>query len=77
MKHPLITDAVPIPPRRHKGRSKYGFHIMGVGDSFFVKDGFLGSPCPAYNSMMLYNLKFDRKFRADNVHGGIRIWRVE
>lgn len=71
-----IQSGIPVPEinRNPKERnSKYPWHSMNVGDSFFVADltskGFAGTVYSA-------GKRSGKKFIARAVDGGVRIWRI-
>ena len=70
-----IQVGVPIAPIERKTRvSKYPWHAMEIGDSFFVADltarGFAGSVYSA-------GKRSGKKFTVRAMDGGVRVWRIE
>lgn len=67
----LIEKGIPIPEARTS--SKYPFHEMEVGDSFFVEKAGLQS---VYSILTRTNKKHAPKhWISRTVDGGVRIWR--
>ena len=70
-----IDADVPMPePATSTRTSKYPWQLMDVNDSFLVPDGNVKSlKTTAYAA----GKRYGAKFRAKEVEGGVRIWRVE
>lgn len=73
-----IEKNVPIPDNKKKGRkAMYPFHIMNVGDSFFVDDTL---PRSLYQTSRTFANRnsLDWKFKAyKEGENGTRIWRIK
>jgi hypothetical protein len=75
-----IEHGIPIPALYRKGESKYPWHQMAVGDSFFVpssarQGAYIASGVP--RSIRYSGAKFSvRKSEKDGVPG-FRVWRVK
>ena len=68
---PMVTVQSNI--NRHRAR-KYPFEFMDVNDSFFVRNGSMGTLSA---SVGRYNRDMNpKKFSARTVSGGVRVWRV-
>ncbi len=69
-----IDKGVPLPKRQVKGTTKYPWPALKVGESFLIPGGSLTnlrSSCSAAGKR--YNMKFTARL----VDGGVRIWRVK
>ena len=66
-----IEKNIPIP---RKGKQKYPFSKMEIGDSFFLENSTIGKvAAEAYREKKATN----RMYVARSIDGGVRIWRVE
>lgn len=70
-----IDKSVPIPAKR-KGRSKYPFATMEVGDSFLVD---AASRIKTVSALAVYKKKAHpkQKFTVRRVEDGVRVWRIK
>ena len=75
----MIEKGIPVPPPRHgtsqsnAARTKYPWADMDIGDSFLVRDK---SQNAMATTASYHAKKLGRNFRAANVEGGVRVWRV-
>jgi hypothetical protein len=80
-----IDEGIPVPPRasRSPGESKYPFVHMEVGDSFLVPvDAANGDTTTKARGRIAQactkaSKRYDVKFIARAVSGGVRVWRSE
>lgn len=66
-----IEKDVPIPEVTGKGKSKYPFHSMEVGDSIFSESRSIRQAAYAHAR------RNNKKFIVRYVEGGYRVWRTE
>ena len=69
-----IEKAIEVPPIKTGRYTKYPFHEMNIGDSFFAID------IPAENlrsAASYFGLRNKRKYMVRKVDGGVRCWRME
>ena len=71
-----IDKSIPIPT---PARSKYPFHELSVGESFFVAaSGYTTSVYRGVQSLThYYSRGSGKKFVMRSVDGGVRVWRTE
>ena len=76
-----IDKSVPLPEsakfKRQRGKTKYGFENMEIGDSIFFDGESSTDGCRPYLSASAYGAKYNKRFIARTVFGGVRVWRVE
>ena len=63
-----IDKGVPLPGKC----TKYPWEQMGIGDSFFVKNGNQARVGASATNAA----RFGKKFTTRKVDGGVRVWRV-
>jgi hypothetical protein len=61
-----------IPKKQKEG--KYPYHLMEVGDSFYIEGEILSKVC---NASYREWKRTGRKFTARKIDNGVRVWRVE
>lgn len=62
---------------RNKGKSKYGFHLLEVGDSILFRGREPMRESATYEAMRKWNERIIDNLAASKVEGGIRVWRVK
>ena len=67
-----IESGIPIPPSPLKGRSKYPFKDMAIGDSFVVKSKGRGVVAGFYYAAKHLGMKA----KVSEIDGGYRVWRI-
>lgn len=80
-----IEEGIPVPPRANRpaGESKYPFVHMEVGDSFLVPvDSTTGDTTTKARGRVVQactkaSKRYDVKFIARVVSGGVRVWRSQ
>lgn len=74
-----IDKGIPIPNPESGRRRKYPFDKMEVGDSIFIEmpEGRAFTGHSAYALAKQEQTRTGRKFQANYVEGGFRIWRIE
>ena len=73
---PQIDADIPLPSRRGNG-SKYPFHLMTVGDSFFVPDVKGATLSNAAGHWRKRGFNFAVRMVTEDGVRGARIWRTE
>lgn len=66
-----VEKGIPMPPPR--SHTKYPWHDMDVGDSFFIKDGNTNKVSTAGRTN---KQKTGRSYCVRQVEGGVRVWRT-
>jgi len=68
-----IETNIPIPAKRREWSVKYPWHVLDVGQSFFVPDG-------NFKSMLSLASRAKgrtgKKYLVREVDGGVRVWRT-
>ena len=74
-----IEKGVPLKLHVTKGRSKYPFAAMKVGDSFFVPKSQLKVPSPLYtiSGRMGIEVRVGRVHNGKGAISGHRVWRIK
>lgn len=67
-----IEKGVPAP--RYRGRYKYPWEVLEVGDSFLVGEGLYGT---VMAGAQYQGKKLGKRFVVRKVEDGVRVWRVE
>lgn len=73
-----IEKNIPMPKmlRSRKGKTKYGFENMDVGDSIFFEGHRTTLGSPPYLSAAAYGKKYGKGFSGVITTNGLRIWRT-
>lgn len=72
-----IEKGIPAPESALKGRTKYPWPKMDIGDSVFFEGEPGGTQCNASKASIMYGKRTGKKFASRSIDGGVRIWRIE
>jgi len=70
-----IDKDVPV-PAANAHASKYPFHLMEIGDSFFVSDEDR-NPDHMRSTAAIHGKRNQTRYRVRKVENGARVWRIE
>ncbi len=74
-----VQDGIPMPKPRGRGRRKYPWAALGVGQSFFVPDGSQKRLANAAYQWIRNNpmgQRFETRNMVENGVAGVRVWRT-
>ena len=69
----MVDRDIPPPEDVHKGKRKYPWYEMAVGESFFVKGKTATQLAASYAQVQRKTLM---RFTARKWPGGVRVWRI-
>jgi hypothetical protein len=75
----VIQKNIPMEATR-ESKSKYPFHEMEVGDSFFIKcdaETMISRRSTVLSSSVYYGKSSGKKFKSRTYSDGFRIWRIK
>jgi hypothetical protein len=75
----LVQKNIPLESTRET-KSKYPFHEMEVGDSFFIKcdkETMTSKRSTVLSSSVYYGKSSGKKFKSRSYPDGFRIWRIK